>query len=641
MRASATLLVVALLAACSGGGGGGGGSGGGGGTTSYNVTAATQTGGTVTPASAAVQAGQTATFSITASSGYAIAAVTGCAGTLSGGTYTTAAVTTDCAISATFQALDFHVDVSGNALGGLVLENNGDEQVIADNDGRFTFARGINVGAPYAVRAVQQPAVHVCVVENGTGTIGTSPIAVSVQCLNRTITSLLMTLRTSVDSAGALQQFLYLRSSPNALRQYRIRSADGGLDEVSAPWIPSSVASTGFSFSPNGTHVFGDNAIGDVFAASIRENDGAIVPTWSSAFGNYVPTLPVLLPFVRASSNGQMLYRNVTTIINGIRIRDLWVGTLSSTGVTTLSGAPFPIGSDGGGPNFDPTGRYLARTASLSGAIEVYPAFTSSTQSANMLHSYPTTLPANWVAAIFSDFGHGSYLYENAFVTVTGSTNLVSSQIAVHAWQPDGSLDALGGALDAAPVSGEIASEVCTNGETATRRISSLLQMPRTRTPLRYFIQRQDAYCMRGSLTGLLADSRVQAVHVLNVTNGQAALAALPLETLPGWADVGGGGAAHPTKSWLYLGSKHSQRVYGYAFDAAARTAQPIPGSPFDGTAVLAPTGITAPTVVLDPTGKFLYMTRYSNPLEGASYIDAFSVDQTTGALTAVATYTP
>ena len=42
-------------------------------------------------------------------------------------------------------------------------------------------------------------------------------------------------------------------------------------------------------------------------------------------------------------------------------------------------------------------------------------------------------------------------------------------------------------------------------------------------------------------------------------------------------------------------------------------------------------------TVLVDPAGKYLYLTRY--PEQQPRPVHAFSIDQTTGALTAVGTY--
>ena len=80
------------LAACSGGGG----------TATHTVTATAGSGGAISPASVAVNDGSTTTFTVTPNTGYIIASVTGCNGTLNGATYTTGAVTADCTVTASF-----------------------------------------------------------------------------------------------------------------------------------------------------------------------------------------------------------------------------------------------------------------------------------------------------------------------------------------------------------------------------------------------------------------------------------------------------------------------------------------------------------------------------------------------------------
>lgn len=70
---------------------------------SFTVTASvTGTGGTITPATSTVNFGDSATFTLTPDSGFAINSVTGCAGGLAGSSYTTAPVNADCSITASF-----------------------------------------------------------------------------------------------------------------------------------------------------------------------------------------------------------------------------------------------------------------------------------------------------------------------------------------------------------------------------------------------------------------------------------------------------------------------------------------------------------------------------------------------------------
>ena len=69
----------------------------------FTVTATAGTGGQVAPTSQKVQKGRSVTVTVTPDSGYSIAMVSGCSGTLSGTTYTIAAVNGNCAVSAQFQ----------------------------------------------------------------------------------------------------------------------------------------------------------------------------------------------------------------------------------------------------------------------------------------------------------------------------------------------------------------------------------------------------------------------------------------------------------------------------------------------------------------------------------------------------------
>lgn len=90
------VLYSLVLAAC------GGGSSSGGNTTSYTVTANAGAGGGISPASATVNSGATASFTVTPNGGNSINTVTGCGGALAGSTYTTGAVTANCTVAASF-----------------------------------------------------------------------------------------------------------------------------------------------------------------------------------------------------------------------------------------------------------------------------------------------------------------------------------------------------------------------------------------------------------------------------------------------------------------------------------------------------------------------------------------------------------
>jgi hypothetical protein len=118
----ASLGLIALLVACGGGGGSSG--GGGGDPTTYTVTASAGTGGSISPANATVTDGETTSFTVTPNEHYSISGVAGtCGGTLSGSTYTTAPVTADCTVEASFVIDSYTVSTSAGDGGSIDPES--------------------------------------------------------------------------------------------------------------------------------------------------------------------------------------------------------------------------------------------------------------------------------------------------------------------------------------------------------------------------------------------------------------------------------------------------------------------------------------------------------------------------------------
>lgn len=412
------------------------------------------------------------------------------------------------------------------------------------------------------------------------------------------------------------------------------RPSDRRLEDVAPAWSLGPFPTT-FTFSANGERVFADDGVGNLVGATIREADGAVIPAWTAIFGQYLPQLPLALTPPRASHDGRLLYRNVTPVVNGVRYDDLWVGAVGDTGLSMLAGSPFALGNDGGLPTFDPSGRYLARLLRGQSRIEVYEAPLPTTVQPVLLHQTVPVLPGSNVT-FFIEEAPGRYLYEANFVSGLSSVQ-VTPRVAVHAWQSDGSLSTLGGALAGVSTTAEIAGSVCVGTPTTSR--SSFIQPlpPGVSRPSRYLLQSQNASCFAG--IGL-ADSRVLAVYLLGVVNGEAALTALPLGARAEWADLGAGGWAHPTKPWIYLGSKHSERIYGYAVDEATAAVQPLPGSPFAVASAPAPGGdVSVPVLIMDPSERFIYLARQSLLGVPWTYVASFSIDGTTGALTPIGTY--
>lgn len=69
----------------------------------FTVTASAGSGGSINPATRSVPQGAAGTFSVSANSGFEIALVSGCGGSLSGTTFTTGAITAACTVFASFR----------------------------------------------------------------------------------------------------------------------------------------------------------------------------------------------------------------------------------------------------------------------------------------------------------------------------------------------------------------------------------------------------------------------------------------------------------------------------------------------------------------------------------------------------------
>ncbi len=107
-------LSVVFASACGGGGGGGDSTA----TQSFTVSTNAGANGTISPGNRTVTSGASTTFTITPDSGFGIASVSGCNGSLSGSTYTTGAITGACTVTATFVEA-FTVSASAGANGSI------------------------------------------------------------------------------------------------------------------------------------------------------------------------------------------------------------------------------------------------------------------------------------------------------------------------------------------------------------------------------------------------------------------------------------------------------------------------------------------------------------------------------------------
>ncbi|PIE83616.1 MAG: hypothetical protein CSA09_01895 [Candidatus Contendobacter odensis] len=101
----------------------------------YLISTSAGPGGSISPGSQTVNAGDTARFTVTHDNGYMIESVTGCGGTLRGNVYTTGAIHEDCTITASFTQANYLISTSAGPGGSI---SPGSQTVNAGDTASFT-----------------------------------------------------------------------------------------------------------------------------------------------------------------------------------------------------------------------------------------------------------------------------------------------------------------------------------------------------------------------------------------------------------------------------------------------------------------------------------------------------------------------
>ena len=119
--------------------------------------------------------------------------------------------------------------VSGLTGAGLVLQNNGANNLAVPASGVFSFAAPVAAGAPYAVTVLTQPAGQTCSVQNGSGMASAAVSNVAVTCVNGAPAKAWQGagLLETLDVGGALNPQVAFDASGNAVAAWNQVSAGG------------------------------------------------------------------------------------------------------------------------------------------------------------------------------------------------------------------------------------------------------------------------------------------------------------------------------------------------------------------------------------------------------------------------------
>ena len=190
----------------------------------------------------AAQTGAAYNVTVTSQPANQTCAVTGGTGTIAAGNISAVAV---ACVTNTFTVGGSVTGLSGS---GLVLQNNGGDNLTRNTDGAFTFATVAPAGGNYSVTVMTQPSnpVQACAVTNGTGTVSGAVANVNVTCAPADIVPSFGQQPTSqsVEAPAAAAFAVVVSGAPAPTLQWQL-STDSG-----ASWSDIAGATTSLYTTP-------------------------------------------------------------------------------------------------------------------------------------------------------------------------------------------------------------------------------------------------------------------------------------------------------------------------------------------------------------------------------------------------------
>ncbi|MDE2136221.1 MAG: beta-propeller fold lactonase family protein [Gammaproteobacteria bacterium] len=605
-RASATAALLCPLALLGGivlTGCGGGSNGGGGTASTYTIggTVSGLTGGSIslqdnggdtTP----VSANGPFTFPTQLASGaaYAVTISTQPAGqtcTVAAGSGTVGSANVQ-SVAVTCKANTYAIGgtVSGLSGGQLTLDDNGADALPVTANGPFTFATQLASGASYTVTVATQPAGQTCSVANGQGTVaGASVTSVAVTCVAVATYAIGGTVsglsggQLTLDDNGADA----LPVTANGAFTFSTKLASGASYAVTVAGQPAGQLctvsnGTGTVAGADVTSVAVACAVSPPQFAYVANNFDNDVSAYAINPGTGALTAVAGSPFsvpnrgisAVAASNA-FVYATTSFQIGNQSIFG-WSIASGTGALTTVPGSPYIIGPGGTSITVSPAGTFAYVASGGSNAILAY--------------------------SIDATTGALTALGGNPFATGSGPGPMAINRTGTLGYVPnsDGtisgySVDPVGGALTA------LAGSPFTLTQADALAMTSTFVYATNYTP-----------------------NTVSAYSVNTTTGALTAVAGSPFATGTGPVGI----AVNPAGTLVYVANQAGS-ISAFTINASSGALTAVAGSPF-----VAGTKLTG--IAIDRTGSFLYVT---NPgtANGSNNAYAFSINPTTGALTAVA----
>ena len=480
---------------------------------------------------------------------------------------------------------------------GLVLRDNGSDDLAISASGSFSFATKVPNGAPYAVTVYTQPThpAQTCVVTNGSGTIDSSSVTnVAVACKNASgytvggtvsgLTGSGLVISTGIFNYDVSTNGSFTISGPyatgdaynvivstqptNPVQNCTVTNGTGSgtVDNTNVTSVAVICADIGrFAYVAND----GDDTIS---AYAINAASGALTPIAGSPF-----------PSKRAEGlavnpGGQFLYAaNFDSTGVSAYIIDKNTGAL-----TEVSGSPFAADVAPLSVTVDPSGRFVYVANANSADVSAY-TVNSSTGALTAIVGSP--FPAGSNPSSVTVDPAGQFVY----VTNSGVANAISGY----------TIDQATGALTAFATG----------------------PFPTGAQPYSIAVDPSAKYAYVANNVS----SNVSAYSINRASGALTALAASPYAagTNPTSVTIDVSGTFVYVANAMGIGGRGGNNVSAYTINANTGALTPVAGSPFA-------TSMSPFSVTTDPSGKFLYV---ASETEGVS---AFVIDPTSGELAPV-----
>jgi 6-phosphogluconolactonase len=214
--------------------------------------------------------------------------------------------------------------VSGVVGSGMVLQNNGGDDLSISSNGSFSFKTSLISGTAYAITVKTQPAnpSQTCTVSKGNGTINGAPVDnVVVNCVTGPTS-------VTVDPSG---RFVYAANTNGTVSSYIIDQITGALTDLGTP-VSAGTYPTSVTVGPSGKFAYAADTIGGTIYSYAIGTTGALGAGTSVPAGKYPTSVTV-------DKSGQFVY------VTNMGDNTISAYTLQGDGtLLELASSPFPAG---------------------------------------------------------------------------------------------------------------------------------------------------------------------------------------------------------------------------------------------------------------------------------------------------------